>query len=301
MALNVKAAILICVGFVGGVSWLMLEVPPGQTALRSPLTVGSVSASHALAGKETWSGPAPRLDRPVEWAGQFAHLNPFDRVAEAQRTVRTPLDLAPLLAAPVALREHAGLPPLVYEPPSPVHLPEMVVAGVTEPAREDVLAGEAALQAPEAGPARSPTPRHYQVVKGDTLVKIARREWNSDDARLLALLVALNPQLRERQSTIYVGEPLLLPDEVTAARVLAGADTAGVGADVLLAAVTDETASVRWYTIKRNDSLISIARRFLNDGDRWREILKMNDGLDPHKIFPGVRIKLPPVLRVAAR
>jgi len=55
------------------------------------------------------------------------------------------------------------------------------------------------------------------------------------------------------------------------------------------------------YTIRKNDTLQSIARRLLDDPERWREIQKLNRDLDPRKIVPGMRIKLPPPVRVAAR
>jgi nucleoid-associated protein YgaU len=59
------------------------------------------------------------------------------------------------------------------------------------------------------------------------------------------------------------------------------------------AAKSNETAKLRWYTIRANDTLNGIAARLLNDGKRWREIAEIN-GLDqPDKILPGRRIRLP--------
>jgi len=77
---------------------------------------------------------------------------------------------------------------------------------------------------------------------------------------------------------------------------VATAEAAGVTAEAPV-----KTGGERWYTIQRNDTLERIAQRYLKDGRRWREIAAMNRALDPHKIVPGTRIKLPPVIRLAQR
>ena len=63
---------------------------------------------------------------------------------------------------------------------------------------------------------------------------------------------------------------------------------------VLIAAVQPETNQIRWYTIRKNDSLARIARRELKNVRRWPEIVKLNKSLDARKpIHAGTRIKLP--------
>jgi len=49
----------------------------------------------------------------------------------------------------------------------------------------------------------------------------------------------------------------------------------------------------RTYTIKKADTLWSIAVRFLGDGKRWKEIVDENPGLDPRKLKPGQTVRLP--------
>ena len=136
------------------------------------------------------------------------------------------------------------------------------------------------------------------------MTKIARREWNSSDQRLIGLLREMNPKLRDRKnSVIFVGEELLVPDEVTARRVLAGEPRTGprnesdVGIASAGPAATDED---HWYTVRRNDTLMSIARRLLDDGKRWREIVELNGRLDPERILPGTRLRIPSI-RMATR
>lgn len=47
------------------------------------------------------------------------------------------------------------------------------------------------------------------------------------------------------------------------------------------------------YTIRRGDTLWSIAVRYYNDGQRWKDIVDANPGLDPTKLRVGQQIVLP--------
>jgi len=49
----------------------------------------------------------------------------------------------------------------------------------------------------------------------------------------------------------------------------------------------------RWYEIKPNDTLGSISRRELGSSQYWQEIKKLNANIDPQKMKPGDKIKLP--------
>ena len=59
---------------------------------------------------------------------------------------------------------------------------------------------------------------------------------------------------------------------------------------------TDNRPRYTSYTVVRGDTLWGIARRFLGDGLRWREIFEMNrDQIqNPNLIFPGQVFRLPP-------
>jgi len=83
-------------------------------------------------------------------------------------------------------------------------------------------------------------------------------------------------------------------------RVVDTTTTGGTGTDTT---VTD-TTSVRdttpptpvagsTYTIKKKDTLWSIATRYLGGGKRWPEIVAANPGLDPKKLRIGQTIKIP--------
>ena len=45
--------------------------------------------------------------------------------------------------------------------------------------------------------------------------------------------------------------------------------------------------------MQKGDTLWSIAQRFLGDGQRWREIVELNPGLEPSKLKVGQVIILP--------
>lgn len=47
------------------------------------------------------------------------------------------------------------------------------------------------------------------------------------------------------------------------------------------------------YTVQKGDTLWSIAQKFLGNGQRWREIVDVNPGLDPSKLKVGQSIVLP--------
>jgi len=48
------------------------------------------------------------------------------------------------------------------------------------------------------------------------------------------------------------------------------------------------------YTVKKKDTLWSIASRLLGNGQRWRDIVAANPGLDPKKMAVGQTIQIPP-------
>ncbi|HEV2844280.1 MAG TPA: LysM peptidoglycan-binding domain-containing protein, partial [Thermoanaerobaculia bacterium] len=59
-------------------------------------------------------------------------------------------------------------------------------------------------------------------------------------------------------------------------------------------------ASAAWYTVRPGDSLETIAARFLGSSQHWQEIHRLNqDILDPDRIEPGLRIRMPAVVRPA--
>lgn len=291
MALSVKAAMLLCMGFIGAISWVANQVERPRIGVTSPLTVGTpVDFARALGAAATLTeGDA---DRRAAWVRRFERPNALDAQAATNRAADVALAVwSP--EAPVA----EGAPPATLPPLVGLELSESLAAAEPGgPVGDIPVAAEIAADAGDMGSTASvsdrPPARSYRVARGDTLSGIARRHWNSDDRRLVAALVTANPQLADRRGgRILVGEELRIPDLAQAAGSLPASEAAG-------AVPLPATGGEQWYTIRRNDTLADIAQRFLNDSGRWREIAELN-GLKPHKIVPGTRIKLPPVIRLA--
>jgi nucleoid-associated protein YgaU len=252
MALNVKAALLICTGFVTSLCWLIsqvaLPVPtvappsgprPEMTTPAKSDTRGTVAAAASAAG--------PGAAQP------FVRQNPFESQAAANRQAGERLSLA---AVPQSTsKTHAvALPPLAHPQTGADVLasasPELIDSKIADSASlAETGSGEAARPGADVkrtegterpaeaagtvvgtdgpGAADGPAqPRHYQARKGDSLTKIAQREMNSADARVIKLLIEANPKLRARPNRVRAGEQLVIPDTTVVARVLRGEEPA---------------------------------------------------------------------------
>ena len=160
-------------------------------------------------------------------------------------------------------------------------IPTAVVAGGSSAVRQPKPAPQPSPPQPASGAYRT-----VRVRKGDTLMKILRRELGRDDAAALAAVLKANPQLRGRAHRILVGETLRLP--------VAGSQAArGPVARSPRAAAGDGVLAFRWYVVRKHDSLAAIARRTLGDPDRWREIARLNGLRNANRIYPGMKLRLP--------
>lgn len=134
---------------------------------------------------------------------------------------------------------------------------------------------------PSAGPVKpkaAPTPqpgattRKYIVKSGDTLGEIAQRQLGS--TRFVKSIKALNPKLDARR--LQVGKSILLPAS-------AGGKTSAPA----------RNGSYRTYTISSGDSFERIARIELGSAKRVNELIQLNANVDPRRLIPGKKIKLP--------
>jgi nucleoid-associated protein YgaU len=313
VALNVKAAMLICMSFIGGMSWVLQQVRMPQVELPSPVITHVARSGRAVAGEA--QAASLRDERREDWVQRFARPSALAVQTPVEREATHALALADPAGGAVSELPPLALPPLVYDPPEEGTAAEggAVVAGTTgDPSAEGappmVFADQVGTDGPAEGLAAALSAKRYLVAKGDTLANIARREWKSADGRLLKLLAEANPQLGRHPERLVVGQELAIPDGELARRTLAGetvrpaeAAKEAVVAQAGSGKAVAETRSVRWYTIQPKDSLRSIAKRHLNDDRRWREILDLNRMANPNRLQPGTRIKLPPTMRLASR
>ncbi len=56
---------------------------------------------------------------------------------------------------------------------------------------------------------------------------------------------------------------------------------------------TGSSGAIQKYKIQSGDNLESISRRFLGSPHRWKEIVKLNEGLNPHRMRVGQEILIP--------
>jgi nucleoid-associated protein YgaU len=300
MALNMKAALLVCLGIISGISYVLQQFTAPAMALASPLSIEHVAL---VAVPDSATRGTGRAGADGGWrvraAQQLAQPSATAQRDAPSAVAATPLPIVTAAPPRVVEADPADVPALVYDPPEQPGAVLVADAQVVDDAADDAATPALAEAAPTDTPGRM---KRYTVARGDSLARIARREWGSTDPRLIDLLVAANPQLEGRRHRILRGEPLRIPDQVVADRVLTGGGRRGADRMRLASTVADapEIAQPQWYVVKRNDTLASIARRYLNDDKRWREIVEVNDKLNPNRIFPGMKIKLPPAIRIAA-
>ncbi|MEW6252523.1 MAG: LysM peptidoglycan-binding domain-containing protein [Planctomycetota bacterium] len=311
--MNLKAALLLCTGIISVVPTVVNRVETPAAPPYATIGAGQLPPQLRSAWASAGLDEAPAGDWRSEWARNLARPSPLEAAARLHEPAGM-VALAPPVKPPAA-EFAATLPPLVFEPPAV--LPPAIVEATEE--QLGPLAQAEPAPAPVHEVATLGGARTYALIKGDTLLRITRREWNSADPRLLALLLEDNPQLRGRESRLAIGECVVIPNASAVQRALAGAGpaagplaavgrveqaapqvAAALPKPTRAAASVGKTTTSRWYTIKANDSLASVARRQLKDGGRWREIAALNK-LDPRRMLPGKRIKLPPLARAGVR
>jgi len=146
----------------------------------------------------------------------------------------------------------------------------------------------------------------YTIQEGDRLIDVARQFY--DDGRLWRAIKAANPNLEENH--LRIGQNILVPDKDEAQRLMTASGTSSGGA-AAADAKRDSTVGVQdpardtpppagklsdRHVVAAGDTLVGLARRLLNDENRWREIYELNkDQLDsPDHITVGTELKLPP-------
>jgi len=120
-------------------------------------------------------------------------------------------------------------------------------------------------------------PSHFHVIRpGDTLFEIARECYG--DASFVRLIEAANPGIVP--TALRVGDRLVLPEKPKP-------QEAG-------AAPTPPQTKV--YVVKKNDTLIGIARRFYGDAAMYRKIYEANRDILPSlnaTLYVGQTLRLP--------
>lgn len=145
-------------------------------------------------------------------------------------------------------------------------------------------ADEPKAKPPASAGARPKSERLHLVRPGDTLGEIAEQALGS--SRRWPEIAALNPGLDP--SNLRVGMRIVLPQDAGAKPVAAAASVAKGAAPA-----DGQAPSSRSYRVRAGDSLWRIADRELGDGERWRELVAANRGINPDKLIVGAVLALP--------
>jgi nucleoid-associated protein YgaU len=124
----------------------------------------------------------------------------------------------------------------------------------------------------------------YTVKKGDSMIRIAAKTLGSGNrwTEIQTLNGGLDPR------NLRPGMKLVMP--ATAKLENGGSTAPARAATKPKAAATKSTGT---YVVRSGDTLTGIAARVLGDGDRWRELVAANPGLDPKRLFVGKSIRVP--------
>lgn len=195
---------------------------------------------------------------------------------KASRRDREVVSVAPASApAPAPAKTAAAKPSAKTETLSaPVHAAAPATTART---------AEAPAPVPAVIPAKPPTTRQYVVKGGDNLTKIAFA-YNVTTAELMEA-----NHLKEA-ATLHPGQTLTVPAAKTGAKV-AASETRKSEATPRQADVPPTKTTPGFYTVKKGDTVISIAKNF---GLTAEELLKVNKITDPKKLQLGQTLKVPP-------
>ncbi len=321
MALNLKLAMLVSLGFIASMCWLVNQVArpilEQEPAAGRPFLPGGIHTPQVMPG-----------------ANQESAADRFVRASPADASIMFPAieeeGASPATVEPGGAFVQAELPPL-HVPHVPADEPS-TPAAATEPTLRrppslsalayqpspDTMKSEGLLgELPAVTRREIDTATVYRVQRGDSLSRVARRIWGSDQGAYIRMLLEANPPVARRGGRLLAGEQLVIPgsrggaNDRSAARADSSvqasrppAATAGndSGLRTAKAARSSQGAqatrggasrAVRSYTIRSGDSLHGIAERVLKDANRWREIARLNGLKDANKLIPGARLRLP--------
>lgn len=213
MVLSVKTALAISMGFIVSFSWLINQVSIAPLEIDTPPAIRSEPEAISLLPLERrFLRPSaaalpssPRIPEPLPSSSELALSETTEnRLPPIQPPAVTPRSAGSLLLTailPQPRSESTTGPTPASPPPSNPAVPPVV---------DSAQAPLVDAQPKPVGPA-SMVGRQYTVQSGETLTGIARRVFNSRDARWVKVLLEANPQLKRRDGRVRAGEALVIP------------------------------------------------------------------------------------------
>lgn len=148
-------------------------------------------------------------------------------------------------------------------------------------------------------------PRYHIVQSGENLPVIAKQYYGPEDGNrriVIQELYEANSDVLDSPDKIRVNDKLVIPP---LEQLLNGSDTtltasAQTQEPSLLSRFAeffepvDSDKPARLYVVQKGESLWGIAQKTLGDGRRYKEILKMNGGINnPDDVRVGMTLKIP--------
>jgi nucleoid-associated protein YgaU len=159
----------------------------------------------------------------------------------------------------------------------------------------------------------TPTKSH-EVKSGESLPVIAKQYYGDEQGNrriVIQKLYEANNSILKSPDRVCVGDKLVIPPldqllnssvaPVKTVKATPISDTTTNPAKKMLESFPDvfkkltekDTKTLPEYVIKEGESLWSIAQQQLGDGNRYKEIAKLNKIKNPNTVPSGVRIKIP--------
>ncbi|MFA5238209.1 MAG: LysM peptidoglycan-binding domain-containing protein [Phycisphaerae bacterium] len=233
-------------------------------------------------------------------------------IAAKEREVINPRSLTwknpPETASPSAANQNVRLTTAVSESSPAIVIKETMAEQAIAAAAQAVAAKKDEI--PKTSFNETVSPKVYVVSKGDSLASIAIKFYGSEQGNKRANIAGIfeaNRKLLKSPDQISIGQELIIPplpasaqDKNEMAKVFSEKEfvkVESVGARNLLANDyrPQRQEQTSWHVVQQGDSLWQIASERLGDGNRYREIAKLNasvlDGQDDLSI--GMKLKIP--------
>ena len=169
--------------------------------------------------------------------------------------------------APDALRVAPYTPPVEIDLPRERDLDELIAEERDPPSAARTESESAPKPVRKTG--RRGVPVQYIVRRNDSVWKLVRR-WGLRDA-FIERIRKENGLSQAKLARLQVGQKLSIPDPRSYFR----------------------GAKYRTYVVREGDSFSTLAQSHLGSSRRWPEIKRLNPGIDPKRLRPGMKLKFP--------
>jgi nucleoid-associated protein YgaU len=157
---------------------------------------------------------------------------------------------------------------------------ELTVKTLVELQEEDASAGQKPVESgADTGTWPGGIPKSYTILKDDKVWVIVVKRWGLKES-FIQEIEGANPKIDFKR--LRPGMVIVVPDPSRFVRSVAEPVPA-----------PPKTGATRRYEVQGGDTLESIAYRHLGSKTRWPDIVSLNPGLEPKRLFEGQEIYLP--------